>query len=221
MRQKLRTRRALQGAALCLFAERGYEETTVADIADRAEVGVRTFFAHFPTKEDVLFNGWREPFPELHRLVVEAPAELSDLAALEFALIQIHDAAAADRQIQHQTMQLLVRAAATSSVVRGRRIETDEKFATAVAEALALRRSEDPPTLTTVILAESAVRAHHLAVVEWAGAQPQDLIPLVRRYIHAIREMGADPTRLAGLPGKRRKRRRNVAGAAGVLLSIE
>jgi AcrR family transcriptional regulator len=50
-----RTRQALVDAAYDLFAERGFEATTIADIAARAEVGTRTFFSYFPTKEDVLF----------------------------------------------------------------------------------------------------------------------------------------------------------------------
>ena len=54
-RKKQRTRQALIDAAVRLFEERGYDQTTVADIAAAAEVSTRTFFLHFPTKEAVLF----------------------------------------------------------------------------------------------------------------------------------------------------------------------
>jgi AcrR family transcriptional regulator len=54
-RKRERTRRALVDAATALFTERGYEETTIADIAAAAEIGTRTFFGYFASKEELVF----------------------------------------------------------------------------------------------------------------------------------------------------------------------
>jgi AcrR family transcriptional regulator len=59
-RRKRRTRQAIQTAALELFAEHGYRETTINDIAGRADVAPRTVTVHFPAKEELLFDA--EPF---------------------------------------------------------------------------------------------------------------------------------------------------------------
>ncbi|MFI9327574.1 TetR/AcrR family transcriptional regulator [Kitasatospora sp. NPDC052868] len=54
-RKRARTRQALVDAATELFERRGYDETTVADIAAAAEIGTRTFFGYFASKEELLF----------------------------------------------------------------------------------------------------------------------------------------------------------------------
>ena len=59
-RRKTRTRQAIQKAALELFAERGYRDTTISDIAERADVAPRTVTVHFPAKEELLLDA--EPF---------------------------------------------------------------------------------------------------------------------------------------------------------------
>ncbi|WP_395108554.1 TetR/AcrR family transcriptional regulator [Actinomadura sp. SCN-SB] len=79
-RKKRRTRAALATAALKLFAERGYEETTIADIAAAADVSPRTFFGYFPSKEDVVFAEIDDRLEEVaerlsRRVPGEAPLE--------------------------------------------------------------------------------------------------------------------------------------------------
>jgi len=55
-RKKAKTRAAIRREAMRLFREQGYEETTVEQIAEAAEVSPSTFFRYFPTKEDVVLQ---------------------------------------------------------------------------------------------------------------------------------------------------------------------
>ena len=61
-RKKQRTREAIVEAAFELFAERGFDGTTIADIADAAEIAPRTFFSYFPSKDDVVFHDFEEKY---------------------------------------------------------------------------------------------------------------------------------------------------------------
>lgn len=73
-RKKRRTRQALADAALRLFAERGYQHTTVADIAAAADVSTRTFFTYFPAKEDVVFADTDERIHAMREALSGMPA---------------------------------------------------------------------------------------------------------------------------------------------------
>jgi AcrR family transcriptional regulator len=118
-RKKRRTREAIVEAAFELFAERGFEDTTVAEIADAAEIAPRTFFAYFPSKEDVVFADFPEmlevavarlhdrPTGEsvidamraIHLAAIEQPAPDEDRRKLQQQLIRETEALAAHNRI--------------------------------------------------------------------------------------------------------------------------
>jgi AcrR family transcriptional regulator len=93
-RKKEKTRQALASAAMRLFAERGYEATTVADIAAAAEVSTRTFFTYFPSKEDVFFAGTHERLDLVRQAF--ATHALPPLTAMRATLDQILETTADD-----------------------------------------------------------------------------------------------------------------------------
>jgi AcrR family transcriptional regulator len=72
-RKKEQTRRAIEDAAFRLFEERGYPATTVADIAEAADIAPRTFFAYFPSKEAVVFGDFDETFATLEERLRDRP----------------------------------------------------------------------------------------------------------------------------------------------------
>jgi AcrR family transcriptional regulator len=76
----------LQEAAYALFRERGYDGTTVEDIAARAGVTARTFFRHFADKREVLFAGSNELAAFFGEHIAAAPRSASPLAAIMTAL---------------------------------------------------------------------------------------------------------------------------------------
>ncbi len=90
-----------------LFVERGFEQATVAEIAERAGVTARTFFRHFADKQEVLFSGSAQLQDRLVAAVGEAPADATPIEAV---------AAALDLAAEHARRQpRLVAASASSS----------------------------------------------------------------------------------------------------------
>ncbi|GGS66130.1 TetR family transcriptional regulator [Planobispora rosea] len=79
-RKKARTRRTIQEHALRLFAEQGYEATTVEQIAEAAEISPSTFFRYFPAKEDVVLPDDYDAL--VTALLAAQPADLEPVPAL-------------------------------------------------------------------------------------------------------------------------------------------
>ena len=81
-RKKESSRRAIEDAAWELFAEKGYEETSVNDIAEHADVAPRTFFRYFPTKEAVLYPQFDELLQTVRDEFHRRPADESVITSL-------------------------------------------------------------------------------------------------------------------------------------------
>jgi AcrR family transcriptional regulator len=88
-RKKQQTRETIARAALRLFAERGYDETTLAEIAEIADVAPRTIFAYFESKEDILLCEEGVMLSALQRLLDERPAGTTTVDAIRGFLSQI------------------------------------------------------------------------------------------------------------------------------------
>ena len=90
-RQKAATREALRSAAIQLFAERGFRETTADDIAAAVGVSRRTFFLHFNSKDEVLVGHIAQQLELFKRELDAAPATLAPAARVSAAVAKLAD----------------------------------------------------------------------------------------------------------------------------------
>jgi AcrR family transcriptional regulator len=81
-RKKQRTHSAISDAAIALFLERGFENVSITQIAEAAEVSRRTLFAYFPTKEDLVVHRVADHESEAARVVRARAGQVTPLAAL-------------------------------------------------------------------------------------------------------------------------------------------
>lgn len=81
-RKKIRTREAISTAAIELFVEHGFDQVSITQVAEAADVSRRTLFAYFPTKEDLVVHRFADHEDEPARVVRARPAGQSPLTAL-------------------------------------------------------------------------------------------------------------------------------------------
>jgi len=132
-RKRQRTRREIAGAALRLFAERGFDHTTISDIAEAAEVSRRTFFAYFPSKEDVVFWDFDHRLASFQNALKHRSARQSVLSVLrEWLLLEVQtEALDIDRE------RLEARLIAEVPTVAARALQLYDRIEDLLAGALA------------------------------------------------------------------------------------
>ena len=134
-RKRRRTRRALEDAALRLFSEQGFAATPVSRIAEQAEVSTRTFFHHFPTKEDVVLAAYERRLARLVDLLAERPRDEPPLTALRTSLLAVAE------DYQSARPQLLERArlVAANASIHARSLELQSRWEERIADTVAHR----------------------------------------------------------------------------------
>lgn len=180
------SRGRLQEAALALFAERGFDQTTAAQIADRAGVTERTFFRHFADKREVLFGGSDLLQERILAGVASAPAADAPLDAVSRGL----DAAAAmlgeSRRDLAQQRQAVI---AANPELRERERAKLADYAAAVAATLRQRGVRDPQA---TLAAEVGMTVLRVAFQRWAsGDDGRDLAAITLDAIAQLRAVAA------------------------------
>ena len=141
-RKKARTRRAIADAAARLFAERGYEQVAVSDVAREAEVSEQTVYNYFQTKEQLVTDNGQPIQDELCRLIRTRPPATTPAAAVRALVLEVVDAV---RDFPpEQWRGELGYLAATSPTVHRLALEMLDRQANAIANAIAETTRSDP-----------------------------------------------------------------------------
>jgi AcrR family transcriptional regulator len=159
-RKKQHTRDELVSAATRLFAERGFDETTTADIAEAADVSQRTFFRHFTSKEAVLYGDSDEAAAAFGDAIRGRPRREAPLTAVANALHELAQlAATGDPErtlLQAQLAAKYPSVSAYSRAVVQRGLE--QAVTAAVAERMGVDPTDDPRPEVIAGATMSAVR---------------------------------------------------------------
>jgi len=175
----------LEQAAMELFVERGFEQTTVAEIARRAGLTERTFFRYFADKREVLFAG----AGTLQEFFVSTVASAPDSAAPIDAVAAAVAAAGALLQERREYAKQRQAVIAAHAELRERELIKLASLASALAGALRLRGVTEP---AASLAAEAGIAVFRIAFERWINATGQpDLPQLVRESLEELKSVTA------------------------------
>jgi AcrR family transcriptional regulator len=159
-RKKRRTRQALTEAALRLFAERGFDATTVADIAAAADVAPRTFFSYFATKEDAVLGDSAEEFELAQQQLTARPPGEPVLHAMRRLTLAVVD------RMRQQWDQELVRTQVITNTpaILARIRERWDAWEAILAAELAAELGAEPGDVEPYVAAAAVIGAFRAVV---------------------------------------------------------
>ena len=180
-RRKAATKHAIQEHALRLFVEKGYDTTTVEEIAAAAGVSHMTFFRYFPRKEEVV--EYDEYDPLLEELAAARPVEEPPLTALHRALrAGLEQILATDREELLIRTRLILR----NPALRSRNLLAQDATRDLLARALARRAGLPEPDLAATVQASAALGAIGPAAMAWAESDDADFVALIDEAFEAL-----------------------------------
>jgi len=183
-RKKQKTKAAIQRAALRLFKKRGYEETTIEEIAAAAEISPSTFFNYFPTKEDVVL--FDEYDPMLFPMLTDAPAG----ETLRQSIHRVLDAFAVI--VEQDREDILERSRLVLEVpeLRARIWEELEKARELFAAVISARTGRDAADFEVQVVAMTLIGIAFQASLEWVRVDGEG--KLSDLFLRAMNVVGFD-----------------------------
>ncbi|WP_326616977.1 TetR family transcriptional regulator [Streptomyces decoyicus] len=191
--RRLQTRLEIAETAAALFADRGYDTTTVEDIASAAGISLRTFYRYCPAKEDALTPLFASSVGQLVDVLAEHPADEPLSAAIEASF----GTATAERRLEDAARaRRLVRVLGSVPVLKMRWLAAGREMQERLAPALAARVGAPPDSLEVRLLTTAVLDAFTVTMEHWAWQdEPAELVDLMRRALAFLRldELRAKP----------------------------
>jgi len=161
-RKKLKARRELERVALELFERKGFDETTIREIADAADMSPRTFFRYFRSKEEVIFAHASEDTEALRACLAAQPPTEGAYESVRRACIDWAD------HLQEGKEQIVARARLTArtGALRRRAAEIQDHAAAAIADDLSRRRAPADDA-SAALVASVCLQTLTVAVAQW------------------------------------------------------
>jgi AcrR family transcriptional regulator len=192
-RKKIKTRHAIQSAALELVGTGGYDAVTVEQIAARAEVAPATVFRYFPTKEDIIV--WDDHDRDIAEFLRQRSPTEPIVRMLEAVISELLPSAAEDDPLLLKRTQLIFRTPSLLSRFRERRDTVIAAFATFLTDLRGLPADD----ITVEIALRSLFEAFYVATDRWQAADAErPLADYAAEAFAALTHLQDTPLRKSG-----------------------
>jgi AcrR family transcriptional regulator len=197
-RKKARTREAIIDAALDLFERKGFEATTVEDIAAAADVSPRTFFRYFESKVDLVMARNEAHGDKIGPLIAARPASEGPLEALRQVMQQMLREQLADPSVLRE-FQVMMGTPALRNMAREHFYEEEAEL----VSAFAARLGTDSGDLTANLMASAAASALWTVIDRWLteGGEVDRLSPMIDEAFALLERGFSDSPRPARRDG--------------------
>ncbi len=183
-RNPITTRAELEHLAFDLFAEHGFDKTTVDDIARAAGIGRRTFFRYFPSKNDIVWGGFDEELTRLRANLRACPPTVPLMDAVRQALIDFNRVDPAEIPWHRRRMQLILHTPALQAHSTLRYVAWRQ----VLAEFVGSRIGQDEQSLAPQAIAYATLGVAIAAYEQWLRREDLELTELLDA---AMRELAA------------------------------
>lgn len=181
-RKRQMVRDQIWNTAIDLFAEKGFDETTVDDIARMAGVSQRTFFRYFSSKSDLLAQNMRKYGDLLAEAIHACPRTCSRAEVLRRTVLQVAQYVAAQ-----SSTRKIIEISATYPAAREAQMSRGAEVQDMVATAFARRsRNAKPGDLTPKILARLSLLMIEIALESWFDDSQKDIATTVRQVLTTV-----------------------------------
>lgn len=191
-RKKAATRQALRDVALRLFAEQGFEATTIEQIADIVDVSPRTFHRYFARKEDVLFGDQDERVTRFRVALAARPTDEPVVPSVRAAVLAVIERTADRRDLERVRARLV----SSSPDLRAHNLRYQDEWAAAVAEHVASRTGRRPDDAWPALVGICTVAALAVARRRWTSGRAGDLPALVAESFDLLAQLGDTAARM-------------------------
>jgi TetR/AcrR family transcriptional regulator, regulator of mycofactocin system len=204
-RPRATSRRQLELVALRLFAEHGFDETTVDQVASAAGVSRRTFFRYFDSKSAVLWNTFDLEVATIRRLLSETPSDMQMMDAIRSAVVAANHYHADDVPELRTRMNLI----GSVPTLQANATLHYTAWEEAIAEFVGDRIGQPASTLYPLAVSRAALAVCRAAYDRWVARADTDLQVYLDAAIQAL-AAGFDPDVLTTEPKPIRPRHRPV-----------